>query len=130
MFWIQSSTRLDEDGFLTIVDRLFRFSKNAGEMVPHGRIEEALQDIMGGERCAITGLVDEARGEKLVALYEGNSRDPKTIYAALQKSELPKLWLPRLDNIHPVDEVPVLGTGKLDLRALKELAQKMSGSRG
>src|SRR5205807_1899987 len=63
--------RLDESGFLTITDRLSRFSKIAGEMVPHQKIEDQLHDILGTtERaCVVTAVPDEAKGERLVVLH-------------------------------------------------------------
>ena len=62
---------LDDDGFLTITDRLSRFSKIGGEMVPHRRVEEALQLASGEElqMCAVTGVPDDRRGEQLAVLH-------------------------------------------------------------
>jgi acyl-[acyl-carrier-protein]-phospholipid O-acyltransferase/long-chain-fatty-acid--[acyl-carrier-protein] ligase len=62
---------LDDDGFLTITDRLSRFSKIGGEMVPHRRVEEALQLASGEELqiCAVTGVPDERKGEQLAVLH-------------------------------------------------------------
>lgn len=62
---------LDDDGFLTITDRLSRFSKIGGEMVPHRRVEEALQLASGEEMqvCAVTGVPDERKGEQLAVLH-------------------------------------------------------------
>lgn len=54
---------VDEDGFLFITDRLSRFSKIGGEMVPHGRVEEVLHEAAGAETMilAVTGVPDEKR---------------------------------------------------------------------
>src|SRR5579863_9242411 len=60
---------LDDEGFLRITDRLARFSKIAGEMVPHLKVEEAIYAIIGEYGCAVTGVPDDQRGERLVALY-------------------------------------------------------------
>src|SRR5262245_4113543 len=38
---------IDEDGFLQITDRLSRFSKIGGEMVPHIKVEEKLHELAG-----------------------------------------------------------------------------------
>jgi acyl-[acyl-carrier-protein]-phospholipid O-acyltransferase/long-chain-fatty-acid--[acyl-carrier-protein] ligase len=35
---------------------------------------------------------------------------------------LPPLWIPSPDSFHRVEAIPLLGTGKLDLKRLKELA--------
>ena len=67
---------LDDEGFLKITDRLSRFSKIGGEMVPHIRVEEALSTILGEAPCAVTGIPDEQRGERLVALYVDSGVSP------------------------------------------------------
>ena len=115
---------LDADGFVTIRDRLSRFSKIAGEMVPHIRVEEAISAAVGvsDERvCVVTGVPDDQRGERLVVLHKSGV-DVPALCRTLLASNLPKLWLPRPDAFVEVAEFPVLGTGKLDLRKVKELA--------
>jgi len=120
---------IDEDGFLTITDRLTRFSKIGGEMVPHIKIEEKLHELAGAtEQCfAVTGVPDEKKGERLVVLH--TLPDPQPVIEKLATSDLPNLWKPRADQFFRVDALPVLGTGKLDLRRIKELAVESSVSR-
>jgi acyl-[acyl-carrier-protein]-phospholipid O-acyltransferase/long-chain-fatty-acid--[acyl-carrier-protein] ligase len=113
---------MDEDGFIKIVDRQSRFSKIGGEMVPHGRIEEVLQSATAGAPCVVTAVADERRGERLVALIAGNSTTPQQIWQLLMASSLPKLWIPKPDDIRMVEKLPLLGTGKVDLRAIKQIA--------
>src|SRR5205823_2580516 len=62
---------LDEDGFLTITDRLSRFSKIGGEMVPHINVEEKLHELAGATEQAfvVTGVPDGKKGERLVVLH-------------------------------------------------------------
>jgi acyl-[acyl-carrier-protein]-phospholipid O-acyltransferase/long-chain-fatty-acid--[acyl-carrier-protein] ligase len=60
---------MDEDGFVFITDRLSRFSKIAGEMVPHLRIEEAINEMFGESCSAVTAVPDETRGERIVAFF-------------------------------------------------------------
>jgi len=116
---------MDADGFIRIVDRQSRFSKIAGEMVPHGKVEEALRDVLHGEPCCVTALSDERKGERLVALIAAPHVLPKEVWQGLLASDLPKLWIPKLDDIRIVESLPFLGTGKLDLRAAKQLAAEM-----
>jgi acyl-[acyl-carrier-protein]-phospholipid O-acyltransferase/long-chain-fatty-acid--[acyl-carrier-protein] ligase len=117
---------LDEDGFLAITDRLTRFSKIGGEMVPHIKIEETLHELAGvTEPCfAVTGLPDENKGERLVVLH--TLPDAKPVIEKLLASDLPNLWKPK--EFIRVDTLPVLGTGKLDLRRIKEMAAKLSAT--
>jgi acyl-[acyl-carrier-protein]-phospholipid O-acyltransferase / long-chain-fatty-acid--[acyl-carrier-protein] ligase len=110
---------IDFDGFLKIVDRLARFSKIAGEMVPHLKIEETIHDVAAVEHCVVVGIPDDQRGERLALLYTQPETTPAQIWQCLSESDLPKLWIPKRENIYLVDAIPTLGTGKLDLRGAK-----------
>ncbi len=119
--------KLDADGFITITGRLSRFSKIAGEMVPHLAVEEEIGKFeQSGETdvmtFAVTGVPDEKKGERLVVLYTELKHSPDAIVRALQDAKLPPLWIPTADSFYRVEAIPVLGTGKLDLKAIKELA--------
>jgi acyl-[acyl-carrier-protein]-phospholipid O-acyltransferase / long-chain-fatty-acid--[acyl-carrier-protein] ligase len=117
---------LDDEGFVRIADRLARFSKIGGEMVPHLKVEECIYQIIGDHRCVVTGVPDEQRGERLVAFYTRPDMTPGELWRALSESELPKLWLPKRENIWRIDAIPTLGTGKLDLMAVKAKAQQLA----
>lgn len=121
---------LDEDGFLTITDRLSRFSKIGGEMVPHGRVEEALQQAAGADVqvFAVTGIPDEKKGEQLAVLHTLDEAQIPGIVTRLAANGLPNLFIPSRTNFVKVDALPVLGTGKMDLRGLKRIAmERLSG---
>jgi len=113
---------IDDEGFLKITDRLSRFSKIGGEMVPHLKVEEAIYRIIGEHPCVVTGIPDEQRGERLAVLYTRPDMSPRELWQSLSASDLPNLWLPKRENIYQVDSLPTLGTGKLDLRAVKAKA--------
>ena len=119
---------IDDEGFIRITDRLSRFSKIAGEMVPHIRIEEAIGNLIGDSPCVVTAVADEQRGERLVAMYVHRALTPVELWQKLNDTELPRLWIPKRENIYLVDELPLLGTGKLDLRAVKLRAQALTVS--
>jgi acyl-[acyl-carrier-protein]-phospholipid O-acyltransferase/long-chain-fatty-acid--[acyl-carrier-protein] ligase len=115
--------RLDRAGFLHITDRLARFSKIGGEMIPHGAIEEALHTALGLTGvAAVTSIPDEKRGEKLVVIHTEEAGDGATLHGLLAESELPNLWKPSKDCFVKVETLPLLGTGKLDLRGIREVA--------
>jgi acyl-[acyl-carrier-protein]-phospholipid O-acyltransferase/long-chain-fatty-acid--[acyl-carrier-protein] ligase len=121
---------LDEDGFLRITDRLSRFSKIGGEMVPHGAVEDELQNCAGRPGVlAVTSLPDEKKGERLVVLYEKGAVDAEALHRRLSESSLPNLWKPGRESYLEVESLPVLGTGKLDLQRLRELARSLEGNR-
>jgi acyl-[acyl-carrier-protein]-phospholipid O-acyltransferase/long-chain-fatty-acid--[acyl-carrier-protein] ligase len=115
---------LDEDGFLRITDRLSRFSKIGGEMVPHGRVEEALHEAAGVavQTFAVCGVPDAKKGERLVVLTTLPAAKLPAVLARLATMGLPNLFVPKKDAFVPVEKLPVLGTGKLDLRAVKKIA--------
>ncbi len=121
---------LDGDGFLTIADRLSRFSKIGGEMVPHLKIEESLHGLAGiaEPTFAVTGIPDEKKGERLVVLHSLSSEEKlRELQAGMAVSGLPNLWVPKPNNYFRVDQIPLLGTGKLDLRAIREKAMQLAG---
>ncbi len=119
---------LDRDGFLTITDRLSRFSKIGGEMVPHIKIEEKLHELAGcTEQCfAVTGLPDESKGERLVVLHTLAPEQLTPVLTNLASCDLPNLWKPKPEQFLAVDALPYLGTGKLDLQAVRELARRQA----
>jgi acyl-[acyl-carrier-protein]-phospholipid O-acyltransferase/long-chain-fatty-acid--[acyl-carrier-protein] ligase len=119
---------VDDEGFIRITDRLSRFSKIGGEMVPHLKVEEAIGSVLECAPCAVTAVADAQRGERLVALYVSPGLAPGDLWQRLADTALPRLWLPKRENVYAVDELPLLGTGKLDLRALKALAQELVGT--
>ena len=120
---------LDEDGFITITDRLSRFSKIAGEMVPHLKIEEALNHALGLDEPAffVTSLPDSKKGEKLAVVHTVTDEQLKELFEKLSGENLPNLWLPRADAFVRVPEVPRLGTGKVDLKRLRQIAEEALG---
>jgi acyl-[acyl-carrier-protein]-phospholipid O-acyltransferase/long-chain-fatty-acid--[acyl-carrier-protein] ligase len=121
---------IDTDGFIHITDRLSRFSKIAGEMVPHGRVEEALNQILGEASCVVTAVPDEQRGERLVVLYTHHEYTPDVLWEQLCRTDLPKLWIPKREHFYAVETLPLLGTGKVDLRAARLTALTMMATDG
>jgi acyl-[acyl-carrier-protein]-phospholipid O-acyltransferase/long-chain-fatty-acid--[acyl-carrier-protein] ligase len=120
---------MDDDGFLTITDRLSRFSKIGGEMVPHIKVEERLHELAGaGDQVfTVTAVADAKKGERLVVLHTLSGEQLVPVLEKLAESDLPALWKPRKDQFFHVDTLPYLGTGKLDLRVLKTQAAQLAG---
>jgi acyl-[acyl-carrier-protein]-phospholipid O-acyltransferase / long-chain-fatty-acid--[acyl-carrier-protein] ligase len=119
---------MEEDGFLTITDRLSRFSKIGGEMVPHIKVEEKLHELAGiaDQVFTVTALPDEKKGERLVVLHTLPEDKLAPVLEKLAESDLPALWKPRKDQFFHVDSLPYLGSGKLDQRALKAQAAELA----
>ena len=121
--------RIDEDGFISITDRLSRFSKIGGEMIPHGRVEEALQEAYGDQLqvFAVTSVLDEREGELLAVLHTLEEDRIPNVLEKVGAAGLPNLFIPRKDQFLKVDQIPILGTGKLDLSEIKRIANQRLG---
>jgi acyl-[acyl-carrier-protein]-phospholipid O-acyltransferase/long-chain-fatty-acid--[acyl-carrier-protein] ligase len=72
----------------------------------------------------VTGVPDEKKGERLVVLHKLLEKDLPPLLEKFANADLPNLWKPRGDAFFRVENFPLLGTGKLDLRATKEMAMK------
>jgi acyl-[acyl-carrier-protein]-phospholipid O-acyltransferase/long-chain-fatty-acid--[acyl-carrier-protein] ligase len=120
----------EDDGFLTITDRLSRFSKIGGEMVPHIKVEEKLHELAGiaDQLFTVTAIPDEKKGERLIVLHTLTEDKLAPVLEKLAESDLPALWKPRKDQFFHVDALPYLGSGKLDQRALKAQAAALAGA--
>jgi acyl-[acyl-carrier-protein]-phospholipid O-acyltransferase / long-chain-fatty-acid--[acyl-carrier-protein] ligase len=120
---------IDEDGFIHLTDRLSRFSKIGGEMVPHGKVEEAINHILGEPACVVTAVPDARKGEALVVLYTPTAISRDDLWALLCQTDIPKLWLPRREHLYCIEAIPTLGTGKVDLQQARRLALAGVGER-
>ncbi len=126
---------VDLNGFLTLGGRRSRFSKVGGEMVPHEVVENAIESFVQvpegftGRAIAIVGVPDAQRGEALVMLscvHQSNLPQAlDEIRSYLVEQGIPRLWSPR--DIIPVEAIPVLPTGKMDLRGCQILANEALG---
>jgi acyl-[acyl-carrier-protein]-phospholipid O-acyltransferase/long-chain-fatty-acid--[acyl-carrier-protein] ligase len=123
--------KVDEDGFVWVTGRETRMSKIGGEMVPHVLIEEEITKILsaGGDSesseplAAVTALPHPTRGEQIIVLYRESSVSPEKVIERMVAAGLPRLWIPHIEGFVKVDSIPLLGTGKLDLAAVKRQAQ-------
>ncbi|WP_407441744.1 MFS transporter [Fibrobacter sp.] len=115
---------LDEDGFLTIVDRYSRFAKLGGEMVSMGAVEKKIQDtkVLEGKDYVITSIPDSAKGEKIVLLYQGE-KEPSDVISELRGSGMPPLMIPSI--AFKLEAIPKLGTGKADFTTAKKIAKEL-----
>ncbi len=115
---------LDEDGFLTIVDRYSRFAKLGGEMISLGAVEKKIQDtpVLQGCDYVVTAIPDATKGEKIVLLYQGE-KDPKDVLSELRASGMPPLMLP--SAAFNVEVMPKLGSGKADFVTAKKMAKEL-----
>ena len=132
--WFKSGDvgRVDDDGFLYIEGRISRFSKIAGEMVPHESVEAAVNRVMGLDneterKIAVVGIPDEKKGEAIALLstIAGPSLEQEILdirYKLLDEG-IPALWCPK--KIIPVENIPILASGKLDIKGCDNLLKSL-----
>jgi acyl-[acyl-carrier-protein]-phospholipid O-acyltransferase/long-chain-fatty-acid--[acyl-carrier-protein] ligase len=125
--------KIDEDGFVWITGRQNRISKIGGEMVPHILIEEQIQKIIDGAgpvdenatpgpMIAVTAVPHPTKGEQIIVLHRPLPISSEEIVAKMIASNLPRIWIPHHTAFIKIETIPVLGTGKLDLAAVKKTA--------
>ena len=112
---------IDQQGFVTIKGRAKRFAKIAGEMVSLAALENIVGSLWPDHLHAVIAVSDEKKGEKLV-LVTDSTADRETISKRIKAQKLPDLLLPKI--IIEVDEVPIMGTGKIDYTSVKALVEK------
>ncbi|MBR7130978.1 MAG: AMP-binding protein [Lentisphaeria bacterium] len=120
--------RMSRNGFITLTGRLSRFSKIAGEMVPHELVEREINNIVKPDDriIAVCGTSDPVKGEKLIVFYSDRELiAPESIIKSLRANEIPNLWIPKQENFIYTDKIPVLGSGKLDLAALQRKTDEL-----
>ncbi len=122
--------RIDVNGFITITDRLSRFSKIGGEMVPHTAVEQAYQEGLGTHEqvIAVTSVPDSKKGEELVVLHLDQAGPPDKLHEIITNSRIPNMWKPKRNNYIQIESMPALGSGKLDIIRLREIALSVKGS--
>ena len=128
---------IDDDGFIKITGRMSRFSKIGGEMVPHLKIEEVLSRLLDTTPdddsddhliVAVTAVPCVKKGERLVVLHTPVQKSVDDMQQALKDEGLPNIFIPSTDSFFEVAKLPLLGTGKLDLRGIKEMALEQCGT--
>jgi acyl-[acyl-carrier-protein]-phospholipid O-acyltransferase/long-chain-fatty-acid--[acyl-carrier-protein] ligase len=123
--------KLDADGFITLTGRIQRIAKIAGEMVPLELLEDEMHKALGttDRVFAVTAVPDKKRGERIVVLHvQCPELNLPSIFKQLGERGIPNLWIPDERDCFAVPDLPILGSGKLDLQRIKEMAvDKMAG---
>jgi acyl-[acyl-carrier-protein]-phospholipid O-acyltransferase/long-chain-fatty-acid--[acyl-carrier-protein] ligase len=121
---------IDAEGFITITGREERFAKVGGEMVPLEKVEDELHRILKTNEkvCAVTAIPDAKKGERIVVLHLPLPEfTPQELWRQLGDRGLPNIYVPSQRDFIQVAELPILGTGKLDLKKCKQMAQQTAG---
>lgn len=115
---------IDELGFITIVDRYSRFAKIGGEMISLGAVEEKLTSLFTEQTNFVaTAVSDEKKGEQVVLLIK-TDLEKSEIEHRIKASGLPAIMQP--SEIFLIEEIPLLGSGKVDFKAAQQLANQLT----
>lgn len=122
---------IDEDGFITITGREERFAKVGGEMVPLEKVEEELHQVLGTNerKAAVTAIPDGKKGERLIVLHlplEGAT--VHEVWKRLGERGMPNIYIPGPRDFFEVSELPILGSGKLDIKLCQQRALELAGN--
>jgi acyl-[acyl-carrier-protein]-phospholipid O-acyltransferase / long-chain-fatty-acid--[acyl-carrier-protein] ligase len=115
---------LDEDGFLQITDRLIPFSRVGGRVVLHLDLEEKLHELIGScqRSLVVSGVGGHRHGNQFVVFHCLDQPTLQNLWSKLPQLDLPKPWVPEKNQFFQLDALPLLSSGKLDLRHVCELA--------
>ncbi|AOF53221.1 acyl-[ACP]--phospholipid O-acyltransferase [Rodentibacter caecimuris] len=114
---------IDENGFITIVDRYSRFAKIGGEMISLGSVEENIAQVLNDENQFVAIAVnDEKKGESVVLLVK-SLLSLEEINTRIKSLNVPPIMLP--SQVFLVNEIPLLGSGKVDFKGAKKLAEEI-----
>ena len=113
---------VNEEGYVTIKGRLKRFAKIGGEIVSLAVVENCATAVWPDNMHAAAILPDKHKGERIVLVTDRKDHDRSLLLAWAKSHGVPELAVPK--KIVYVDEVPVLGTGKLDYVSVKRLAEE------
>ncbi|WP_417798370.1 acyl-[ACP]--phospholipid O-acyltransferase [Terasakiella pusilla] len=110
---------IDEEGFLKISGRAKRFAKIAGEMVSLGAVEAHAAEVWPDAQHGVVAVPDARKGEQLVLVTDHQTAERADLLAYAKEQGLSELMVPKV--IHPVDKIPLLGTGKIDYVSIRDL---------
>jgi len=117
---------IDAEGFIKITGRQSRFAKIGGEMVPLVQVEEEIIKVLNLDEdnvsLVVTSVPDAKKGERLVVLHTGLAEGPEAVCRKLSAAGAKPICIPTPDNFRQVREIPLLGSGKVNLKRVKEMA--------
>lgn len=111
---------IDADGFVRILGRAKRFAKVAGEMISLTAVETELNALWPGKMHAVVSIPDDKKGEQLVLFTTQPDAQRQAVLEAFKAKGLSELAVPK--TVRVMEEIPLMGTGKVDYVKLKEMA--------
>lgn len=112
----------DEAGYMSIRGRLKRFAKIGGEMVSLAVVENCASAVWPDNLHAAAIMPDAKKGEQVILVTDKADAPRALLLAWAQSHGVPEIAVPK--KIVSVDEIPVLGTGKIDFLKVKSIAEE------
>jgi acyl-[acyl-carrier-protein]-phospholipid O-acyltransferase/long-chain-fatty-acid--[acyl-carrier-protein] ligase len=118
---------IDEQGFVTIKGRARRFAKIGGEMISLAAVEAIASELWPNAPCAVAALPDPRKGERLVLVtaQKGATRGDFQMFAKARHAS--ELMMP--SEVWVLDNIPLLGSGKVDMVAVAKLVEERAAAR-
>ncbi len=91
-------------------------------------MEQTVNEILEGRDCVVIAIPDEQKGEQLVVHYVKRDVTPDYLWEKLTKTDLPKLWVPKRENLYTIESIPTVSTGKVDISKVKAIAMEKSSA--
>ena len=113
----------DEDGFISILGRVKRFAKIAGEMVSLAAVESVLEKLFASSKGGVVAVKDDRKGEKLVFVTNDETADIEQIKQFFKAQQLSELWMPK--SVVYMKNPPLLGNGKFDYLSVQKIIEEM-----
>ena len=113
---------IDDEGYMSIRGRLKRFAKIGGEMVSLAVVENCASAVWPDNMHAAAILPDPKKGEQVILVTDRKDAPRSLLLSWAQSHGVPEIAVPK--KIVEIDEVPVLGTGKVDFLTVRTIAEE------
>jgi acyl-[acyl-carrier-protein]-phospholipid O-acyltransferase/long-chain-fatty-acid--[acyl-carrier-protein] ligase len=113
---------IDAQGYVTIKGRAKRFAKVGGEMVSLAAIEQLAAELWPDALSAAATEVDPRKGERIILVTQRKDATRADFQAYAKSKGASDLMIPA--EVAIVDQVPLLGSGKLDFAAVTKMVRE------
>ncbi|HJD64788.1 MAG TPA: acyl-[ACP]--phospholipid O-acyltransferase [Rickettsia endosymbiont of Diachasma alloeum] len=104
--------KIDGEGYITILGRLKRFAKIAGEMISLTKVEELASEIDPSSLHAAISTQDKTQGEKIILFTTSTIINRENFTNNVRKAQVSLLYIPKI--VITLPEIPLLANGKVN----------------
>ena len=116
--------RLDEDGRLQVLGRVDDVVVSGGTNVPTSAVAARIREKPGVLAAEVVGVPDTQWGQRVVAVVVTSREVDLEVLRDFVSERLPRPWAPK--ELVVVDDIPLLGNGKVDRLRLRRLVAASS----